>query len=281
MISSQPAVDLAQVGVLRADRWILRDITASIPTGACAAILGPNGCGKSTLMRVITGYVWPTQGSVRVLGETLGETDVAQLRRDIRLVQANGIVDPDPAAIAQDIVLTGFFGTAGLYDAVTPVMRQAALNELQRMGLASVAGHAFGTLSAGERMRCLIARALVVRPRLLLLDEPAAGLDLVGREQVLEAITTLNRDDQSLTILLTTHHLEELPVSTSQVLLMSNGQTIATGPPAKVLTDELLTRAYNWPIHVTKNEGRYFAIAQGTAIPPAIAPAGDKAMLPR
>jgi iron complex transport system ATP-binding protein len=272
MNSSQPAVELAQVGVLRGDRWILRNVSAAIPTGACAAVLGPNGCGKRTLMRVVTGYVWPTQGSVGVLGETLGETDVAELRRDIRLVQANGIVDPDPAAITSDVVLTGFFGTAGLYDRVTPTMRQAALDELNRVGLSHVADHIFGTLSAGERMRCLIARALVVRPRLLLLDEPTAGLDLVGREQVLETIAMLHREDGSLTILLTTHHLEELPISTSHVLLMSNGQIVTAGPPAKVLTDELLTQAYGCAIRVTQNEGRYFAVAKGAGTMPAIAP---------
>ncbi|HEV7299169.1 MAG TPA: ATP-binding cassette domain-containing protein [Tepidisphaeraceae bacterium] len=261
MTVSQPAIELQHVGVLRGDRWIVSDVSVDVPTGACTALLGHNGCGKSTLMRVISGYLWATRGTVRVLGERLGAVDVAELRQDIRLVQAQpgGDAEPLAEATAVEIVLTGFFGTTGLYAAVDDAMRCRAVTELERVGLGHLGDHAFGTLSAGERMRCLIARALVVRPRLLLLDEPTAGLDFVGREQVLRTIARLHEDDVNLTIILTTHHLEELPASTSHVLLMANGKRVAFGSPAEVLRSESLSDAYNSNVIVTRAAGRYFA----------------------
>lgn len=267
MTPSQPAIDLRNVGVLRGGRWIVEDLSVAIPTGACAALLGPNGCGKSTLMRVVSGYLWASRGQVRVLGETLGEVDVAELRQDIRLVQATGDAEPEPTATSLDIVLTGFFGTVGLYNTVDATQRRVATVELERVGLAHVADHSFATLSAGERMRCLIARALVVRPRLLLLDEPTAGLDLVGREQVLRTIAELHEQDAGLTILLTTHHLEELPISTTHVLLMTAGRQHAFGSAAEVLSDDVLSAAYGCGITVLRAGGRYFATAQ---LPPKL-----------
>ncbi len=259
---SQPAIELQDVGVLRDDRWILGDISTSIPVGACAALLGPNGCGKSTLMRVISGYLWATRGVVRVLGETFGQTDIAELRKDIRLVQATGDAEPEPEMSTTDVVLSGFFGTSGLFARTTHAMHETAASEIERVGLSHVATHAYGTLSAGERMRCQIARALVVQPKLLLLDEPTAGLDLVGREHVLGTITSLNETDRSLTIVLTTHHLEELPASTSHVLLLSNGKTIAYGKTSDVLTPACLSQAYGYDVNVTQVDGRFFATAQ-------------------
>ncbi len=259
---SQPAIHLNDVRVLRGERWIIDGVTLTIPVGACAALLGPNGCGKSTLMRIASGYLWASRGTTHVLGETLGEVDVPTLRRSIRLVQSTGDGEPAPEATAVEVVLTGYFGTAWLFDPVTAVMRNAATMELTRVGLAHVADHAFATLSMGEKMRCLIARALVVRPRLLLLDEPTAGLDLVGREQVLATIASLHERDKELTIVLTTHHLEELPTTTSQVVLMSQGLIVADGPPEEVLVEGKLSKAYGVAVSVVRSQGRYFATAK-------------------
>lgn len=259
---SQPAISLNDVRVLRGDRWIIDGVSVEIPVGACAALLGPNGCGKSTLMRIASGYLWASRGSVHVLGETLGDVDVAMLRRSIRLVQTTGDAEPAPEATATEVVLTGYFGTAWLFDKVTDAMRVAAIAELRRVGLNHVADHEYGTLSMGEKMRCLIARALVVCPRLLLLDEPTAGLDLVGREQVLATIASLHERDKELTIVLTTHHLEELPTTTSQVVLMSNGKIVADGSPGVVLVEGTLSKAYGVAVSVTRVEGRYFATAK-------------------
>ena len=208
------------------DRWILRDITWEVPAGACAAILGPNGSGKSTLTKVIAGHLWPSAGDVRVLGEHFGEVDLHALRRGLRLVSSTSPVELDPDLTAHEVAMTGFFGTLGLYDEVDAPMRDAAAEILDRVGLHPVADHRYSTLSSGERMRCLIARALVIRPRLLMLDEPTMGLDFLAREQVLAAVQSLSTADadERPTVLMITHHLEELPPLVSHVLLLSEGQ---------------------------------------------------------
>src|SRR5436190_2688528 len=189
--TSQPAVELKNVGVLRGERWILRDVNWSIPAGACAAILGPNGSGKSTLARVISGYLWPTAGEVTVDGRRFGETDLNDLRHSIRLVQSAGPYDVDAELSAREVVLTGLFGTIGLFHEVGCADVERADELLDRVGLASLADSVYGTLSSGERVRSLIARALMGRPKLLLLDEPTAGLDLRAREQVLATVQAL------------------------------------------------------------------------------------------
>ena len=164
MIDAQTAIHLENVGVRRSDRWILDGIHWSVAAGACVAILGPNGSGKSTLTRVIAGHLWPTRGEVRVLGERFGEVDLHALRRGLRLVQSASPVELDSELSAFDVVLTGFFGTLGLYDEPNQEMQGEADRMLDLVGLHQVGHHRYTTLSSGERMRCLIARALVVRP---------------------------------------------------------------------------------------------------------------------
>ena len=255
------AIDINGVGVLRGGRWILRDIRFQVPGGACAAVLGPNGSGKSTLTKVIAGHLWPTAGNVCVLGKRFGEIDLHALRRGLRLVSSTSPVELDADLTAQEVALTGFFGTLGLYDEVNGEQRSAAAEMLDRVGLHAVADHRYNTLSSGERMRCLIARALVVRPRLLMLDEPTMGLDFRAREQVLAAVQSLMSAsaDHRPTVLMITHHLEELPPATTQVLLLSEGTAAAQGTPAQVLRGEVLSPVYGCPMQVTELAGRYYA----------------------
>ncbi len=260
MKNEEVAIHLRDVGVRRGERWILDGIDWTVQTGTCGAILGPNGSGKSTLTRMIAGHIWPTRGEVRVLGERFGEVDLHSLRRGIRLVQSASPVELDPELSAFDVVLTGFFGTLGLYDQVDSEMRTDADRMLDLVGLHQVGHHLYTTLSSGERMRCLIARALVVRPRLLMLDEPTAGLDLLAREQVLAAVQAMAESEKDgATILLITHHLEELPPATSQVLLLSEGRAAAQGSPEKVLRADVLSPVYRCPLEVTQSAGRYYA----------------------
>ena len=255
----QPAIELHGVTVKRSGRSILRRITWTVPAGGCAAILGPNGSGKSTLARVIMGQMWPTAVTVRVLGAEFGQTDLNKLRESIRLVQSNGVVEIDPEQPTADVVLTGFFGTVGLYDPVTPIMRRRASQLLSQVGLARQAKQTYRTLSSGERMRCLIARALAVRPRLLILDEPTAGLDVLAREQVLATVQQLASAGRGgPTVLMITHHVEELLPQTSAVLLLKNGATAASGAPAKVLRSAVLSAAYDFPVKVTHHGGRFW-----------------------
>lgn len=248
------------MGFRREGRWILDDISWSVAAGSCAAILGPNGSGKSTLTRIIAGHLWPTRGEVCVLGGTFGSVDLHELRRSLRLVQSASPIEMDPDLTAHEVALTGFFGTLGLYDAVTAAMREDAATTLDRVGLHQVTDHRFTTLSSGERMRCLIARALVVRPRLLMLDEPTAGLDLLAREQVLATVQAMfDADDEPPAVVFITHHLEEMPPATSSVLLLGEGKAVARGTPAQVLRSEILAPVYGCPLEVSQSGGRFYA----------------------
>src|SRR3954454_1389681 len=186
-----PAIDLADVSLRRGDTWILRHIDWRVPQGSCAAILGPNGSGKSSLTRILACHYWPTEGESSVLGSTFGDASLLDLRKSIRLGQPAGPYDIDAELTARQVVLTGFFGTLGLYDEANGAMQAEVERLLAQVGLAHVADHVYATLSSGERVRNLIARALVREPRLLLLDEPTSGLDLLAREQVLATVQAL------------------------------------------------------------------------------------------
>jgi iron complex transport system ATP-binding protein len=255
----QPALELRNVSLRRGDRQILQDISWSVPHGACAAILGPNGSGKSTLARILTGYVWPTSGEVFVDGQHFGEVDLNALRRGVRLVQSAGPYDVDLELTAREVVLTGLFGTIGLFDVTTEEDARHADSLLSRVGLAAVRESKYATLSSGERVRALIARALMHRPTLLLLDEPTAGLDLLAREQVLATVQAMLSDPTTATtVVMITHHVEELPPATSHVLLLENGTIAASGTPEDVLQAERLARVYKCPLSVRRDNGRFY-----------------------
>ncbi|WP_428939153.1 ABC transporter ATP-binding protein [Fontivita pretiosa] len=257
--SGQPAIELRGVGILRGGRWILRDIDWTVAAGSCVAILGPNGSGKSTLARILAGYLWPTVGDVFVEGSHFGETDLNQLRQSIRLVQSAGPYDVDPELTAHEVVLTGLFGTIGLFDNPSEDDARRADRLLATVGLTAVRDHRYSTLSSGERVRALIARALIHKPRLLLLDEPTAGLDLLAREQVLATVESLLADpEHATTVVMITHHVEELGPAVSQVLLLSEGRIVARGSPAEVLTESILSPVYRCPLRIQVEGGRYY-----------------------
>jgi iron complex transport system ATP-binding protein len=258
--SDEFAIVARGVGVQRDARWILKDVDWRVPTGACVAVLGPNGSGKSSLARVIAGYLWPTEGEVAVLGESFGAVNLHELRESLRLVQPFGQVEPSSEMTPLQVALTGAFGTVELYNEPPAEIRAEAERLLGVVGLRSVMGHPYRTLSNGERIRCLIARALVRKPRLLLLDEPTAGLDLLAREQVLATIQSLfSGGDDRPTVVMITHHLEELPPAVSQVMLLDEGRVAAEGPPEAVLRSDLLSAVYRCPLEVVQSEGRYYS----------------------
>jgi len=259
----QPAVSLSGVGLLRDQRWILRDVDWTVPAGTCAAILGPNGSGKSTLARIIGGHLWPTEGACSILGHSFGSTNLPELRRSIRLVQAAGPYEIDPDLTAREVVLTGFFASLNLYEQPTAPQIQDAEAALNRVGLAHIAEQTYARMSSGERARSLLARALVCRPRLLLLDEASSGLDLLAREQMLATVERLATSPNAPTVVVITHHVEELPPATSQVLLLEDGRVAASGRPETVLTEETLSRVYRCPVQVKRAGGRFYLHVHG------------------
>ena len=249
------------MGLLRGNRWLLRHVDWNVPAGKLVAVLGPNGCGKSTLARVAGGFEWPTEGRVTLLGHPPGTANLHDVRRQVRLVQSGGQSDVAPHLIARDVVLTGLFGTRGLFDRVTPEQREQADELLARVGLRRVAERPYATMSSGERVRALIARSLCAtedRPvRLLLLDEPTAGLDFPARERVLATVRRLLTEPDSPAVVLITHHTDELPPETDDVLLMAEGRVVARGMLATVLTADHLSKAYGLPVSVTYHADRY------------------------
>jgi len=251
----------SRVDLVRDDRLLLDQVSVTIRAGEHWALLGPNGAGKSTLLHIMATYVYPTRGHVEVLGHRLGRVDVFSLRPWIGHVSPHHRVDPHRTV--QEVVLTGVTGTIQLVQrretSTAELARAALVTEL--MGLGGRDDAAWQVLSQGERGRALIARALMAQPRLLLLDEPAAGLDVAGREQLLTSLDDLRSRLPDLATVLVTHHLEELPVSTTHALLLRGGRTVASGPADEVLTTELATACFGHPVAVTTHAGRWAAVS--------------------
>ena len=254
----QDAIRLESVSVRRGGVEILRDVSWTVRRGESVAVLGPNGSGKTTLMRVLTGYLWPTTGGVEVLGERFGETDLRQLRRRVAVVDPAERYGADPDLSAIDAVLTGYTASLFLYDEVTSEQRAHAERLLTTVGLGHRREAKVGVLSTGEKRRCLIARALVHLPEVLILDEPTAGLDLAGRERVLATVERLRSEHPALTVVMVTHHVEELSPRTSQVLLLSEGRVAASGGPRQVITPEVLSRVFGCKVFVQRRSGRWW-----------------------
>ena len=258
-----PLLQLHAIHFTRGARLILDNINWSLVPGQSAAILGPNGCGKSTLLRIIAGYLWATRGAVALFGHAFGEYPIKKLRARIGIVEATTLYPFDEKMSARDVVCSGFFSALTLgYVRPTAAQWKAAEAALDHVALPHHPHQPYITLSTGERMRCLIARALMRQPELLLFDEPTAGLDLPAREAVLATLARLRRRPKPPATIIVTHHLEELlPDTTNVLLLASSGRVQASGVPAKALTNANLTAAYQWPIHVLRRNGRYHAHA--------------------
>ncbi len=253
---------LEAVGVRRGPSWILSDITWSVRADERWVLLGPNGAGKSTLLSIASTRLHPTAGVASVLGETLGMTDVFDLRPSIGLVGA-GISEAIPARErVRDVVLTASWGMTGRWrEEYHEADARRADRLLRLMGVSDLADRRFTTLSDGERKRALIARALMSDPEILLLDEPAAGLDLGGREQLVRGLSDMAGDPQAPTTVLVTHHVEEIPTGVTHALLLRSGRAVAQGTVDQVLTNEALSAAYGIPLEITRRDGRWAARA--------------------
>jgi iron complex transport system ATP-binding protein len=241
---------------------ILEGIDWRIRPGEHWALLGPNGAGKTTLLTLLGAVEFPSRGSVTVLGETMGRTDVFRLRERIGFVDARLGRRLASGLSVRQVVETGSTGTIGWFaERIGESDRGRADELLRAFGCADLTERRYADCSHGERTRALIARALMSRPPLLLLDEPGSGLDLAGRETLLGALARLAADEPSLSLVVTTHHLEELPRSTTHALLLRDGRIVARGRADEALADASLSECFGLPVTVGRANGRWSATA--------------------
>lgn len=247
-----PVVDLSHVGVLRHPQWLLDDVSWRIDEGERWIVMGPNGAGKTTLLQILAARLHPTRGHVRLLGEELGAVDLAELRQSIGWASGS-LADSLPAhERVVDVVVTGAWAVTGRWREQYDDGDLARAEQLmESWGLGGLSDRTFGTLSEGERKRTLIARSLMADPELLLLDEPAAGLDVGGRESLVAALSRLAADDAAPTTVMVTHHLEEIPAGFTHALLMREGRAVSAGPIAEVLVDRRVSEVFSLPLVVT------------------------------
>lgn len=254
--------ELADVTVRRGASVLLDGIDLIIEEGQRWVVVGPNGAGKTTMLQLLAAQSHPTSGVVSLLGEYLGAVDVFELRPRIGVSSA-AIAHRIPAREkVADVVLSSAYGVVGRWrEAYEEVDESRARLLMQQLRVAELADRTFGTLSEGERKRVEIARALMTDPELLLLDEPGAGLDLAGREILVDTLTRLCADPAAPTMVLVTHHLEEMPAGLTHAMVLDRGKVVASGPIEQVITDENMSRAYGLPLRVTHEDGRWHARA--------------------
>ncbi|MFI6295536.1 ABC transporter ATP-binding protein [Nonomuraea sp. NPDC050790] len=260
-------LELEGVGVRVVGKTLLSAIDWRVDFGEHWVVLGPNGAGKTTLLSLASAVRHPTEGTVNVLGHRLGRVDLRELRRHIGLVAASQrLVDEtlmeDEDATALTVVLTGHTGTSvPLWDKLGEPERERGLRLLADLGCKDLADREFRVCSQGERARIRIARALMADPAVLLLDEPAAGLDLPAREDLISAIEDLAATRPVLTTVTVTHHLEEVPATTTHAMLMKDARVLAAGPVDAVLTPDNLSECFGRPLHADRLDGRWYARA--------------------
>ncbi|MFF5973610.1 ABC transporter ATP-binding protein [Streptomyces sp. NPDC012769] len=259
---NQPVLTADAVHVVRDGNALLTDVSLTVHPGEHWALLGPNGAGKTTLLSLLGAHLHPTEGRVEVLGHRLGRTDLRGLRAHIGHVNPRHPLRSAPRL--RDVVLTGLTNSVERPPRWEPTRqdRERADELIATLGLTARSEARWPTLSQGERGRALIARALMPAPRLLLLDEPATGLDLPGREQLLTALDALAAAHPRLATVLVTHHLEELPTATSHALLLREGRALARGPVAEVLSGDLVGACFGMPLTLSRADGRWTVRAE-------------------
>lgn len=253
-------LELAGVTVRRGGAVLLDSIDWSVQEGDRWVVLGPNGAGKTTLVQVCSAQIHPTEGVAGLLDEVLGAVDVFELRARIGLCSA-AVVDRIPREeTVHDVVVSASYGVFGRYREVYDDLdheRAGAL--LREVGVERLAQRTFGTLSEGERKRVQIARALMADPEMLIMDEPGAGLDLGGREDLVTTLEMLAADPASPATILVSHHVEEIPPGFTHALMLKGGRVVAAGPLTEVMTDANLSHTFGLPIEIREENGRYAA----------------------
>ncbi len=248
----QPVLEVARLRIAREGKVILKGVDWTVRAGEQWVLLGPNGSGKSSLLAALTGYFAPTSGRISVLGETFGRSDWRELRRRIGLVGPSVAAMIQPSEPALHVVAGGVDGTINLWRRPSAAVLARARLMLRRLKVGSLAARPYGHLSQGERQRVLIARALIGRPALLILDEPCAGLDPAARADFLALLAGLPRVARGIALVLVTHHVEEIAPVFTHALLLRNGTRLHAGPLRTALTRPLLARLFGRPVALTK-----------------------------
>jgi len=256
MARTLPVIAVAGLRVVR-DATILERIDWQVEKGQHWAILGPNGSGKTSLLRALTGYLPATEGTISVLGETYGRSDWRELRKRIGIVSSSIYQMMSDGESALNAVLSGRYAQIGLWGEVAPAERREAVRILRRVECEYLRDRPWLHLSQGERQRVLIGRALMARPKLLILDEPCAGLDPAAREHFLQFLERLARGRGAPALVLVTHHTEEITPSFSHVLVLKGGRVAASGPKARTLNSKLLSDAFGVLVTIRRAHGRY------------------------
>ncbi len=260
--SGDSVLELAGVTVTRGGKDLVREISWQVREGERWIVMGPNGAGKSTLLQVAAARLHPSSGMVGILDEVIGAVDVFELRPRIGLSSAVLATQLPETETVLNAIVTASWGVTGRWNEGYESFDEDRARDLAaQWGLDGLEDRRFGTLSEGERKRVLIARALMTDPELLLLDEPAAGLDLAGRESLVASLTELAQDEDAPALVLVTHHLEEVPPGFTHALLMRAGSVVAGGELETTLTEQNLSETFGVPLKVSVTEGRYTAVA--------------------
>jgi iron complex transport system ATP-binding protein len=253
-------IDFAKVSLRRGGQTLVGPITWAVELDERWVVIGPNGAGKTSLLRIAAAMEHPSSGTAYVLGERLGRTDMSELRSRVGLSSSALSQRVPDDEIVRDLVVSAGYAVLGRWrEKYEDVDYEQAVDMLESLGAEHLAERVYGSLSEGERKRVLIARSLMTDPELLLLDEPAAGLDLGGREELVARLADLAAEPDAPATVLVTHHVEEIPQGFSHCLLLSEGKAIASGLLTDVLTSENLSTAFGQSIALEVIDGRYFA----------------------
>jgi iron complex transport system ATP-binding protein len=255
-----PVLELADLTIRRGSATLLDSVNWTVEEDERWVVLGPNGAGKTTLVQVCSAQIHPTNGVVGILGEVLGTVDVFELRPRIGYTSA-AVAERIPRdERVRDVVVSASYGVVGRWrEHYDDLDHDRARELLVEVGVGHLAERTFGTLSEGERKRVQIARALMTDPELLILDEPAAGLDLGGREDLVSTLSVLAHDEASPATVLVSHHVEEIPPGFTHGLFLRAGQVVAAGPLEQVLTADTLTDTFGVPLLLAQDDGRWTA----------------------
>ena len=253
-------IDFARITLRRGGKTLVGPVTWAVELDERWVVIGPNGAGKTSLLRIAAAMEYPSTGTAYVLGERLGRTDMSELKARVGLSSSALSQRVPDDEVVRDVVVSAGYGVLGRWrEEYEDVDYEQAVDMLESLGAEHLAERTYGTLSEGERKRVLIARSLMTDPELLLLDEPAAGLDLGGREELVARLADLAADPDAPATVLVTHHVEEIPPGFSHCLILSEGEVVAAGLLTEVMTSENLSKAFGQSIALDVIDGRYFA----------------------